>query len=211
MVQKDFSISKTASRVLLSVLSLVILVGTIVAAVLFEDTRNAVYPVLMWISLFVLLAAYTANFSNKALSEMLYGANVLLTILVFIIYTVEYPRYGHLALPVLLLTVLNLLCIIWISFVSSVVSVNDEVVLFQGDWFKKYLMCSSINVVRRGLFRTVTIKTASGKIRVPFVKDADQLVDFVLNVCLGHECQIKSEMPQEESVDEFAENEAEEI
>lgn len=211
MVQKDFRIRKTASLVMLSLLSLVILVGTIVAAVLFEDAGDDASTAFMWVSLFVLLAAYATNFFNKTLSEMLYGANVLLTLLVLLIYAVEYPSYFYLAIPILLLTVLNLLCIIWDFFVSAVVGVNDEVVLFKSAWSKKYLICSNINVVRRGLFHTVTIKTASGKIRVPFVKDADQLVDYVLNVCLGHECQIKSEIPQEWSDDEFAENEAEEI
>lgn len=185
MVQKDFCISKTASLVLLSVLSLVILVGAIVAAVLFVDAE---FKVLMIVILIELVVAYAAIFFSKKLSCALYGINALLTIVVFVVFAASYGLSRNPEVcAVLLLFVLDLVCMWGCCVWSAVVSVNSKVVFFQGVGFKKYLICSSIDVVRRGLFHTVTIKTASGKISVPFVNDVDQLVDCVLNVRLERE------------------------
>lgn len=185
MVRKDFYINRIMLVILLSLLSLVILVGAIVAAVLFVDAE---FKVLMIVILIELVVAYAAIFFSKKLSCALYGINALLTIVVFVVFAASYPVSRNPEVcAVLLLFVLDLVCM-WVCCVwSAVVSVNGEVVFFQGVGFKKYLICRSIDVVRRGLFHTVTIKTASGKIRVPFVNDVDQLVDCVLNARLERE------------------------
>lgn len=178
MTQKKFYINKKALLILLTVLSLLLLVGTIIAIVLMHKD----YKVFMIVSLLMQVVAYV-NYIKKRSSVVLYGINALWTIIVFcILIDATRSQYHYEVYPILLLIVLSLLCM-WICIISQiVVSVNDKFVLFQCGKLKKYLICNSINVVCRGLLHTVTIKTASGKISMPFVDNAAQLVSNVLDV-----------------------------
>lgn len=178
MTQKKFYINKKALLILLTVLSLLLLVGTIIAI----ELTHKDYKVFMIVSLPMQVVAYVVNYIKKRSSVVLYGINALWTIIVFcILIDASGPKY-YKVYAILLLIVLSLLCMGICIISQIVVSVNDKFVLFQCGKLKKYLICNSINVVCRGLLHTVTIKTASGKISIPFVDNADQLMSNVLDV-----------------------------
>ncbi len=183
---KEFDMNSSVYIALLTLLSLVSLVGAIVGI---GVVASAGLETTMAFAIITVVFAFVGCVASRAQVgfDFLYLISAFFSLLTFIIFACSYDVADHQeVIIVLFLPIIDIVCFrLAIEWSSKIIVANDTI-YFGNLIIKKWLVVQDIVSVRKGLFGRVVIRTAAGKIAA-FVKNADECVNSVLNVRLGHE------------------------